>query len=75
MLMDISTYRKKHGLSQAEFAGLLVAAGYNATQVLISQWEKEGAKVPAIRCVQVEEVTRGKVKRRTLRPDLFGRAA
>ena len=73
--MDISTYRKKHGLSQSEFAGLLVASGFNATQSLISQWELGTLRVSGEKCVQIEKATKGKIKRNALRPDLFNRAA
>lgn len=73
--MDLPTYRKKHGLTQSEFAALLGNAGYPATQSLISQWENGTVALTGDRCAQVERVTGGKVKRRTLRPDLFGRVA
>lgn len=70
--MDIATYRAKHELTQTEFAARLTAAGSEATQSLISQWETGGVVIPAERVAKVEEVTNHEVTRYDLRPDLFG---
>ena len=40
----------------------------------ISDWRKRG-KVPAERCLSIEQVTGGRVTRHDLRPDVFGAAA
>jgi DNA-binding transcriptional regulator YdaS (Cro superfamily) len=49
-----------------------LALALDVTSMAISQWKKRG--VPAERAVQIEQVTKKKVKRSDLRPDLFGRA-
>lgn len=70
--MDLPTYRREKGLSQAAFAALLTESGSPATQGLVSQWESGAVKVPAGRCRAIEEITRALVTRFDLRPDLFG---
>ena len=70
--MDIPTYRSNNNLSQSDFAALLVAAGYPATQGLVSQWESGKVKITADRAKQIHEVTSGEVSREFL---LFGEAA
>lgn len=71
-VMNLATYRKEQGLSQAKLAELLTAAGFPATQSLVSQWEAGAVVIPPERCVQVEQVTGGLVRREDLRPDIFG---
>jgi DNA-binding transcriptional regulator YdaS (Cro superfamily) len=71
--MDLATYRHKHSLTQADLAAALTAAGSPATQSLISQWENGDVTIPPERWAPVEVVTKGKVTRRDLRPDLFGK--
>lgn len=68
--MDILTYRKEKGLSQAAFAQLLTDSGSPATQGLVSQWEK-GGTIPAERAVEIEKATGGDVTRGDLRPELW----
>lgn len=70
--MDLATYRKEQGISQADFAALLTDPP--ATQGLISQWESGKVKVPAERVGQIEKATAGAVTRHDLRPDVFGPA-
>jgi DNA-binding transcriptional regulator YdaS (Cro superfamily) len=70
--MTLAEFRKHARLSQAKFAARLVAAGYPATQALISQWEAGTIVITAERCVQIEQVTSGAVTRKELRADLFG---
>lgn len=70
--MNLAAYRKDAGLSQAKLAELLTAAGFPATQSLVSQWEAGTVEIPPERCAQVEQVTGGKVRRVDLRPDIFG---
>jgi DNA-binding transcriptional regulator YdaS (Cro superfamily) len=70
--MTLIEFRKQARLSQEKFAARLVAAGYQATQALISQWEAGTTALSAERCVQIEVVTNGAVTRKELRPDLFG---
>lgn len=69
--MDILTYRKEKGLSQAAFAALLTKMGATATQSLVSQWESGETTITADRAVQIEKATRKAVNRSDLRPDLF----
>lgn len=69
--MDILTYRKEKGLSQAAFAALLTKSGFPATQSLVSQWESGDTTITADRAVQIEKATRKAVSRSDLRPDLF----
>lgn len=70
--MHLAAYRKNHGLSQAKFAEQLTAAGFAATQSLVSQWETGEVQIPPERCVQIEQITAGGVRREDLRPDIFG---
>jgi len=70
--MDIQTYRRTHNLSQAQFADLLVAAGYPTTQSLVSQWENGIVRVSPERATQIDTVTGGEVSRAFL---VFGEAA
>lgn len=70
--MNLAAYRKEKCLSQAKLAELLTAAGFPATQSLVSQWEAGHVVIPPERCAQVEQVTGGAVRREDLRPDVFG---
>lgn len=70
--MDIPTYRKDKGLSQAAFAALLTATGTPATQGLVSQWEKGTTAIKAERAIQIDLVTEGAVSRFELLPAVFG---
>lgn len=71
--MDIITYRQKTGLSQSEFATLLTDHGFYATQGLVSHWET-GRRTPTAEwAMRMEAVTKGKLKKSQLRPDLWGR--
>lgn len=70
--MTLAQYRKDQKLSQAKFAERLSLAGYPTTQALVSQWESGSVEITAERCVQIEKVTDGAVRRVDLRPDLFG---
>ncbi len=55
----------QHG-SQAKLAKAI-----GVTPMAVTNWKKRGA-VPADQCRKIELATGGKVKRRALRPDLFG---
>lgn len=70
--MDILTYRKEKGLSQAAFAALLTATGTPATQGLVSQWEKGTTAIKAERAIQIDLATGGAVSRFELLPAVFG---
>ncbi|HEL4191540.1 TPA: helix-turn-helix domain-containing protein [Stenotrophomonas maltophilia] len=72
--MDILTYRKEKGLSQAAFAALLTEMGTPATQGLVSQWEKGTTAVRAERAVQIELATGGALSRYDLLPAVFAPA-
>lgn len=69
--MDLATYRKREGLTQAQLAEQLTAAGSPATQSLISQWESGDVRVPPERWGAIEELSEQRVTRRDLRPDIF----
>lgn len=68
--MDILTYRKTKGLTQADFAALLVERGSSATQSLVSQWEQEKTGITPDRAREIEAATAGEVRCDDLRPDL-----
>lgn len=70
--MNLATYRKERGISQAKLADMLTAAGFPATQSLVSQWEVGAVVIPPERCAHLEQVTGGAVRREDLRPDIFG---
>lgn len=72
--MDIVTYRKERGLSQAAFAALLTEMGTPATQGLVSQWEKGTTAIRAERAVQIELATGGALSRYDLLPAVFAPA-
>ncbi|UXB22802.1 helix-turn-helix domain-containing protein [Stenotrophomonas maltophilia] len=72
--MDIVTYRKEKGLSQAAFAALLTEMGTPATQGLVSQWEKGTTAIRAERAVQIELATGGALSRYDLLPAVFAPA-
>lgn len=72
--MDILTYRKEKGLSQAAFAALLTEMGTPATQGLVSQWEKGTTAIRAERAVQIEQATGGALSRYDLLPAVFAPA-
>lgn len=68
--MDILTYRKTKGLTQADFAALLVGRGWPTTQSLVSQWEQEKTGITPDRAREIEAATDGEVRCEELRPDL-----
>jgi len=70
--MDIPSYRKEKGLSQAAFAALLTETGTPATQGLVSQWEKGTTAIRAERAIQIDLATGGVVSRFDLLPAVFG---
>lgn len=70
--MDIPSYRKEKGLSQAAFAALLTETGTPATQGLVSQWEKGTTAIRAERAIQIDLATSGAVSRFELLPAVFG---
>lgn len=69
--MDVQTYRKHAGLSQAAFARRLSEAGYPCSQSLVSQWEAGATQITAEWCVAFERVFPG-MTRLACRPDIFG---
>lgn len=68
--MDIRAYLLKHDLTQEEFAELL-----DVSPGLVWQWLHGRTAITAERAKQIEERTGGKIKRRELRPDVFGKVA
>ena len=69
--MDIITYRKRLGISQAEFAAKLTAGGVATSQSLVAQWENEQVRITPERAIHIEHVTRRLIKRQDLRRDLW----
>lgn len=65
--MDLKTYLVKQGLSQQEFGKLI-----GVTQSLVSRWYKDSRYVSAEKAVVIEQKTNGKIRRKDLRPDLWG---
>jgi transcriptional regulator with XRE-family HTH domain len=70
--MDLRTYRAAHNLTQAAIAERLTAAGYPASQALVSQWERGELAMSADWCVRIERISEGECTRLDNRPDLFG---
>lgn len=68
--MDIKTYLKKHECSQQEFADKI-----GVSQGLVWQWLEGHTRITAERALEIEEKTRGEIKREDLRPDLYGQAS
>ncbi|MDH5832149.1 YdaS family helix-turn-helix protein [Luteimonas sp. M1R5S18] len=68
--MSLAALRKAQNLSQAKLAEMLTAAGYPATQALVSQWETGAVTVSAERALQIDFVTRGAIRKELLRDDL-----
>jgi len=66
--MDISTYLKKHNMSQAAFGEKL-----GVSQGLVWQWIAGHTRVTAERAIQIHQATKGSVKKSGLRPDLFAK--
>jgi DNA-binding transcriptional regulator YdaS (Cro superfamily) len=54
---------------QARGAQRALAAQLNIPPVLISQWANDRRPIPAERCVEIEQATKGAVTRKDLRPD------
>lgn len=69
--MDIQTYRKEKGLSQAAFAALLTEHGQPATQSLVAHWEVGRVKITPARAQQIRDATGGDITRSDLRPDIW----
>ena len=72
--MNLADLRKDLNLSQGQLAAMLVAAGYSATQSLVSQWELGNVTISDERAIQIVRVSDGAISRAVLRPDLFGDA-
>ena len=62
--------RKEQSLSQSRLAEMLTAAGFPATQALVSQWETGAVVLSAERAMQIQLVTAGAIRKESLRPDL-----
>ena len=67
--MDLKTYLANGDHTQTSFAERM-----GVTQGLVHQWLSGRTRITAERARQIEKVTRGKVKSRELRPDIFGSA-
>lgn len=68
--MDIETYLKHKGISQAEFAKHM-----GVTQGAVWQWISGESRITAERALEIEKKTGGEITRQELRADLFGKAA
>lgn len=68
MKSPLTQFREDNKLTLEAFGALL-----HVHKVTILRWETDG--VPAERAVEIEKVTKGKLTRQQLRPDLFGEAA
>jgi len=66
--MDLKTYLETTTQTK-------MAARLGVSQGLIHQWLKGITRITAERCVQIEGVTNGAVRRHELRPDIFNRDA
>lgn len=66
--MDLAAYLEKHGISQEQFARTI-----GVSQGLVWQWLDGRTRITAERAVQIEKKTAGKVRRKDLRPDVFGK--
>jgi len=64
----LKEYLTKNKISQAEFADMLKLK----TQGAISQWIINN-RIPALRVLQIEKLTNGKITRYEMRPDLYPR--
>lgn len=54
--------------------GTELAKRLGVSKQAVSHWRKGRYRVPAERCLAIEEATEGKVTRYALRPDVFGSA-
>lgn len=70
MCIAIKKYRRTHGLSQKQLAELV-----GVTQGCITHLESGRRNASPKLAVQFEARTKGKIKRASLRPDIFGKAA
>lgn len=61
--MNLTDYLRKN-------RAIDLARDLNIPSVLISQWSRGIRRVPAERCIQIEQVTHGVVRCETLRPDI-----
>lgn len=68
--MAIKKYRRTHRLSQKELAELI-----GVTQGCINHIETGRRTASPKLAVQFENKTNGEIKRASLRPDIFGKAA
>lgn len=67
--MTLDEYVSQERGLQNQLARLL-----KISPVLISQWAGGSRRVPAERCLPIEEATNGAVTRYELRPDVFGKS-
>lgn len=68
--MDIRAYLDRHGLSQEQFGKFI-----GVSQGLVWQWLNGRTQITAEMANAIEEKTKGAIKRRELRPDLFAKKA
>lgn len=62
----LATYRKKHGLTQEQFADML-----GCSQGMITHIERGRRTFSPQVAIQVEQITAGEIKKSDLRPDIF----
>ena len=62
----ILNYMERHGLTQTDFGRRI-----GVSQGMVWQWLNGYRPIGAERAVAIEKKTRGEIKRRHLRPDIF----
>ena len=68
--MELGEYMEKHHLSQRDFADLV-----GVTQSMVSQWVCKRRPISPMKAIKIEQATKGKIRRRDLLPEIFGKRA
>jgi DNA-binding transcriptional regulator YdaS (Cro superfamily) len=68
-MKKIRAYLDKNSLSQEAFGNLI-----GVSQGLVWQWMNGHTQITAERAIEIEEKTKGAIKRHELRPDLYAKA-
>lgn len=73
--MDLPTYARKTGAKPADFQARLAEHGLEVSREIVRRWLL-GKQSPGVKSLAaIEAATEGKVPRRHVRPEIFGRAA
>ena len=62
----LTQYRRERDMTQPALATIL-----ETTRATINRWESGARKITAEKAIEIEQKTKGRVKRAELRPDLF----